>query len=178
MEQIVKEYLEKAQSKERQIFEKERDDLLVKLGLTKDVVREYTELNYYSVDYPNWDPEKRKYYSEKPIPVEVSDEEYEEIKKYAKLSLPKEDVVEIFKDDVLDNGAESFLGGVNAVMLVVSIIVAIALFFSYLSEIGDGGGYIILGAILLILLSVISFYSVKVILNMSNNLHKINAKLK
>ena len=116
MEQIVKEYLEKAQSKERQIFEKERDDLLVKLGLTKDVV--------------------------------------------------------------LDNGAESFLGGVNTVMLVVSIIVAIALFFSSLSEIGDGGGYIILGAILLILLSVISFYSVKVILNISNNLHKINAKLK
>lgn len=168
MEPMVKEFIEKAQAKEREKFEKERDKVLISLGLISETFREYS--TGYSYLYPEYDADKKAYYHEKKIPVTVTDEEFEIIKKYAEAnSEPKE--VE------LDNGAEKFLGVINGILLTISIIASVVLMFVALDAY-SGGGYYFLGGLVLLLLSLISFASIKVILNISNNLHKINSKQK
>ena len=83
MDAKVKEFLEKAQANEREKFEKERDALLISLGLIEgDAVsgREYGPR--YGHPYVHYDAEKKAYYREiKGTPISVTDEEYEMIKK-------------------------------------------------------------------------------------------------
>lgn len=166
MDAIVKEFIEKAQAKEKEA----RDKHLISLGLIKETFREYSPTGSYEYPYLNYDSEKKSYYSEKKIPVSVTDEEYEMIKKYAAISAPKKEVE-------LDNGAEKFLGVVNGILLAISIIATLALLI-VAADTYRGGGYFVLGAISLLLLSLITFASIKVILNVSNNLHQINSKMK
>lgn len=170
MEPMVKEFIEKARAKEREKFEKERDKVLISLGLISETVREYSATRSYP--YTEYDADKETYYCEKKIPVKVSDEEFEIIKKYAEANseLAKADSEPAELE--LDNGAEKFLGVINGILLTVSIIASAGLIF-----LADGG-YYLLGGLVLLLLSIISFASIKVILNISNNLHKINSKLK
>ena len=104
MDTKVKEFLEAAKSKEREAFEKERDKHLISLGLIKEgeSIREYSDRYVYP--FTLWDKEKQKYYYDKKVPINVTDDEYEEIKKYS----TKEVVEETTK---LNKGAEKFLGG-------------------------------------------------------------------
>lgn len=89
MDPKVKEFINAAKSKERAKFEKERDKYLISLGLIKEQERKYSDA-YNASTFPNYDSELKKYYRETFVPVEVTDEEYEEIKKWAEINTPKD----------------------------------------------------------------------------------------
>lgn len=67
-----------------------RDEHLISLGLVDDekMIKNRKYSQYWSKKYPNYDKYKDMYYSdtEHPLPIEISDEEYEEILKIAPLS--------------------------------------------------------------------------------------------
>ena len=74
MDAKVKEFLETAKAKEREAFEKKRDEHLISLGLVNEgeSVREYAD-NYNYV-FNKWDEETKKYYREKLVAISVTDE--------------------------------------------------------------------------------------------------------
>lgn len=104
--------------------------------------REYAD--YYSVTHSHWDAEKGKYYRVVVEPIEVSDEEYEEI---------------------------------NGLSLTIGVITSIVLFVIAINAYKNIG-YMLLSALVVLLISFVSWAIVKVVLNVSNNLHKINIKIK
>ena len=90
MDEKVKQFLDEAKAKEQKATEeaiakekKEKNDFLVSLGLIKEKKREYSDT--LAPGFSLWDPEAKKYYADVSIAVDVTEEEYEEIKKYAKL---------------------------------------------------------------------------------------------
>ena len=149
MDPKVKEFIDAAKSKERAKFEKERDAHLIRLGLVKKETRK----TYDGVSY---------------IPLDVTDEEYAEINKITE-EKPNEDIK-------IENGAENFLAVFNGIFLGIGILASVILvcisFDSY-----DGGIYFLSGLGVL-LVSFVSWGITKVLLNISNNLHQINSKLK
>ena len=181
MDAKVKEYLDAAKAAERKKFEEKRDSILISLGLVDPdkTKREYSDLDYYTYAYPEWDPEKRKHYRIVHEPVEVTDEEFEEIMKYA----PKVSKKEVLNDIKytpqcveVENGAEKFLAVVNNIALAIGIIAAVFLLFIALDS-NKIAGYFVLSALGVLLVSFVSWAVVKVVLNVSNNLHEINAKM-
>ncbi len=169
MDTKVKEFIEAAKLKERKVFEKERDEHLLSLGLIDEEksIREYS-VNYSSF-FNKWDKKAQKYYREELVPAKITDEEYEEVKRYAAKNAADMENVE------LNNGAEKFLGIINTIMLVLSIIAVVVLIIVGVVEY-EGGLFLI--ALSVLLISLISWAVVKVVLNISNNLHEINSKLK
>ena len=91
MHQSVQNYLNKKEneSKARQL--KEKNDLLIKLGLYE---KEYSADGRYSYMYKEreWDSQSDTHRYFRKVPVEVSDSEYEEILKYQKLDTDSTDV--------------------------------------------------------------------------------------
>ena len=83
MNEKLKEFLDAKKDAEKKAYEEKKKDTLIELGLFEKV---YSENNAYSIEYPwsEWDSENsiNKYY--KKIPMEITDEEYEEVKKYSK----------------------------------------------------------------------------------------------
>ena len=156
MDPKVKEFIDSAKSKERAKFEKERDAHLIRLGLVeKGKIRTYNGVSS--------------------IPLSVTDEEYEEIKR-----LTEEKSNEEIK---IENGAEKFLGALNTVFFVIGIVAAIVFLIAaidnlsyYLSE--DEGITYLITSIVILIGSFISWSVTRVLLNISNNLHQINSKLK
>ena len=170
MDAKVKEFLDAAKAKEREAFEKKRDEHLISLGLIdeeSEVVREYS--SYYSTRFEKWDVDKKMYYYDIKQPVKVTDEEYEEILKYS----TKNEIEEI----EIENGAEKFLSVMNGINLAIGIISAVVLICIALDAYRNGG-YYFLASVVILLTSLISWAIVKVVLNISNNLHKINSKQK
>ena len=170
MDAKVKEFLDAAKAKEREAFEKKRDEHLISLGLIdeeSEVVREYS--SYYSTRFEKWDVDKKMYYYDIKQPVKVTDEEYEEILKYS----TKNEIEEI----EIENGAEKFLSVMNGINLAIGIISAVVLICVALDAYRNGG-YYFLASVVILLTSLISWAIVKVVLNISNNLHKINSKQK
>ena len=170
MDTKVKEFLDAAKAKEREAFEKKRDEHLISLGLVNEgeSVREYAD-NYNYV-FNKWDEEAKKYYREKLVAISVTDEEYEEIKKYSATNA-------VAAKEELENGAEKFLAVINGISLTIGIIASVALMF-VAADSYRNGGYFLLASVAILLMSLVSWAIVKVILNISNNLHKINSKLK
>ena len=166
MDTKVKEFLEEARAKERKAFERKRDEHLISLGLIKETKKEYSD--YYSYTYSNYDDETKKYYQLINVPVEVSDDEYEEIKKFSAPTTPVEEI---------DNGAEKFLGVMNGISFAVCLITAVILLFVGMGSYRDSG-YYYLASVVILLTSLVSWAIVKVLLNISNNLHNINHKQK
>jgi hypothetical protein len=182
MDPVVKKFLDAAKAAERKRFEQERDCILISLGLIDPdkTRREYNDLDYYTHEFPDWDPEKKKYYRTINGAVDVTDEEFEEIRKYAPKVTVKETVKELNstqRDVDLKNGPEKFLAVINGIALALGIISAIFILFYALSAKGVGG-YFVLTALGILLVSFVSWAIVKVMLNISNNLHMINSKLK
>ncbi len=83
MHQLVQDYLNKKEKESIERSRKEKNDLLIKLGLYEKV---YSEKNLYSSEYPEreWDAKSDSNRYFKKVPVEVSDSEYAEILKYQK----------------------------------------------------------------------------------------------
>lgn len=164
MDAKVKAFLDQARAEERKAFEAQRDAHLMSLGL-------YTE-------------EKSFRGNRLRRPIEVSDKEYEEILKVAPLE--EEEVVEEVN---LKNGAEKFLGIINKISLVIgilSVVVIMVTAISYWNELSQLIGkdfangilwFLIFVCLESLLISFVAWASLKVTLNISNNLHEINSKL-
>ena len=162
MDPKVKKFIEAARAKERKAFEEERDAHLISLGLIKEIARKYSD--GFGGGFDHYDEDLKKYYKEFPVPEEVTDEEYEEIKRITGIE-PKK----------INNGAEKFLDGVNAALLVIGFIATIILAFAAFNNPEEG--YLI-AAIVVLSTSVVSSAIIGVLINISNNLHQINSKLK
>lgn len=171
MDPKVKEFIDSAKSKKREEFEKERDAHLISLGLIKEKVRKYSDA--YGGGYYAYDEVQKKYYGEFNVPVNVTDEEYAEIKKITE-EKPNEDIK-------IENGAEKFLAVFNGIFLGIGILASVILLIAAIDGLsyGDDEGVVyLLSSIGVLLVSIISWNITRVLLNISNNLHKINSKLK
>lgn len=164
MDEKLQKYLDEAKAKER----RKKDELLISLGLTKDeTVRIYSER--YSDVYNKWDAETDMYYADVKVPITVTDEEYEEIKKYASNSTDEA--------TDLDTKAENFLAILNAIFLIIGIITALVILYKGMNSTGSFKEHLIEAAVVAGG-SLISWAIWKVVLNISYNLHEINSKLK
>ena len=163
----VKQFLDKAKAKERAEFEKQRDAHLIKLGLVdeeKSTV-EYSDSYSPACGFEKYDSEQKKYCKSVPAPIEVTDDEYELIKRYSATK----------PQATLNNDAETFLDKVNSIVTCVSIIASIVLVtLALIYE----SWMLFWGAVVIATVGVISSAAVEVLLNISNNLHEINSKLK
>ena len=120
MEPILKEFLDKKQAEQRKEFESERDKLLVSLGLVK-FEKEYSPSGKQTGPYVKYDVGAKNYYYVKhKTPIEVTDEEYEQIKKYALTQKPQK-LQTLQKSNEVD-GTEWGLKLVNGVFWVLAII--------------------------------------------------------
>jgi len=86
---MVKEFLDSKKELELKNEMEEKEKVLIDLGLYEKV---YSPDDDYSVEYSwvEWDSEKSKNRYYKKVSVQVSDEEYEEIKKYSSNEVKKE----------------------------------------------------------------------------------------
>ena len=176
MDLKVKEFIDAAKSKEREEFERQRDALLISLGLVKsEKERKFSKRR--SAYFPQYDEETKQYFGEFIVAADVTDEEYQEIRRIAQKREQKS------TDADMENGAESFLAVLNGIFLGIGIIAAIILLFvaidcfnSYTTE--DEGPIYLISSFVMLLVSFVSWAVTRVLLNISNNLHKINAKLK
>ena len=114
MEPIVKEFLESRRSAERQKFEKERDELLMSLGLVENV-KEYSPNGTKTPGYVKFDEEANNYYRVKKVPVTVTDEEFEEIRKVAAKPKP------VAQNKSIPDGTEWGLKIVNGIFWLLAI---------------------------------------------------------
>ena len=163
----VKQFLDEAKAKERAEFEKQRDAHLMKLGLVDEEKStiEYSDSFLPARGFDKYDRELNKYYKSVPAPIEVTDDEYELIKRYSATK----------PQAILNNDAETFLDKVNSIVTCVSILASIVLVALALI---DESWTLFWGAVVIAIVSLISSAAVKVLLNISNNLHEINSKLK
>ena len=172
MDAKLEKFLAEAKAQKRKAFEDKRDNHLRSLGLTTgETIRKYSDKDSDkdSNTYEKWDEKAQMYYTEVEVPITVTDEEYEEILKYA----PKQN------DEVpeLDTKAENFLAIMNVICLAAGIIAAIAILYKGTNSSGDFKDYMI-EALAIAGVSLISWAIWKVVLNISYNLHEINNKLK
>lgn len=168
----VKQFIDEAKAKERAEFEKQRDAHLIKLGLVdeeKSTV-EYSEGYSPEMGFVNYDSQKDKYYKRTIVPVEVTDDEYEQIKRY---TAPKVQTIADSDDEA--NSAEVFMANVINIVRIIVIVTSIVIAIFALIE---GSWMLFLLGVLLLLGGLITTATTKVLLNISNNLHEINAKLK
>ena len=168
----VQQFIDEAKAKERAEFEKQRDAHLIKLGLVDEEKStiEYSKSYSEALGFVKYDAEKDMYYKGVFVPVEVTDEEYEQIKRY---TAPKVQTVADSDDEA--NSAEVFLANVNNIVRVIVIVSSILLAIFALIE---GSWMLFLVGVLVLLGGLITTAAVKVLLNISNNLHEINAKIK
>lgn len=83
MNEKVKEFLDAKKEAEKKKYEEDKQKTLIELGLFEKV---YSPNNEYSEEFcfSEWDSSNltSKYY--KKVPIEITDEEYQEVKKYSK----------------------------------------------------------------------------------------------
>ena len=181
MNPIVCEFLESGKAASRAKFENERDSLLLSLGLV-ETVKEFSPSGKRDVMYNKLDDETGRYYRLKRVPVSVTDEEFEEIKKVVAAS-KKSAPVKKTSFKYLDNGAEDLLKWLN---ISVTALLFVFIIINFLSEflwavkhdIYDGLWACLCDSIGYTVVILMSFAFINVILNISNNLHKLNAKTK
>ncbi|MBR4774656.1 MAG: hypothetical protein IK008_00980 [Bacteroidales bacterium] len=171
MRERVKQFLEEAKAKEKEARKRERDIFLISIGLTEDPERtQKLYCDHYDPPYTLWDSEKGQYYYNAPIPLEVTDEEYEELKKYGQYKKAGD-----ASDSLLDPGAEKTLNILNTLMLVTAILGVIVLFYKALNS----GLFIYFIAPVGVFITYLAFWAmIKVYINISQNLHEINRKIK
>ena len=77
MDERLKKFLDTKKNDEIKRYEKEKQKALVDAGLYEKV---YSPNNSYDREYPFYDQNTRKYY--KRVPIKITNEEYQELKKY------------------------------------------------------------------------------------------------
>lgn len=78
----------------------------------------------------------------------------------------------------LSNGAEKTLGAFNTIVLVIGLIIAVLCILVGILADFDQKWILVLSGAVVIIPFILSWAVLKVYLNISNNLHEINAKLK
>ena len=87
----AQEYIKTMEEKHKKEELEIRNKILIHLGVV-DKEKSYREYRPYYVNKEcKWDDEVCKYYIEKPVPLEVSDEEYQKILKYAEAEIEKDE---------------------------------------------------------------------------------------
>lgn len=167
MNNKVKEFIDVAKAQKRIKFEQERDKLLISLGLYKEV--ESTQ-NYCDADnyVHKWDEKGKEWYKVPVSAIEVTDEEYEEILKYAQIKEDTEDIPENKDDD-------NFLSITNKIVLFLSCIACFLLVFASINM--EDYTFAIIGLAILPF-CVLSYAGIKVFVNISKTLQEVNNKLK
>lgn len=79
MNEKVKEFIDAKIAEQQKEYENEKSQTLVALGLFEKV---YSDNNQYSDEFSFYDTSVNKYY--KKVGIDISDEEYQKIKKYSK----------------------------------------------------------------------------------------------
>ncbi len=87
-QEFIKEMNEKQKKKEQEI----KNEVLIHLGLIDQEKSQREYFPYWVNDKCKWDEEVGKYYIDKNVPLDVSDEEYEEILKYAEIDFEIEEI--------------------------------------------------------------------------------------
>jgi hypothetical protein len=85
-QEFIKTMNEKQKKKEQEI----KNEILIHLGLIDKEKSDREYFPYWVNEKCKWDEEVGKYYIGKNVPLEVSDEEYQEILKYAEIELEEE----------------------------------------------------------------------------------------
>lgn len=164
--------------KVRSFLDKAKSEKLIAMGLIKETIKEYGP---YGLKYPKYDPETKNYYRETPIPVDVTDEEFEKICKFAEMNHSKQQEEnidsKITERGVINNGAERILGLCNTIGIVIGIVVAVICVLVGLFLDFEYSILFIVYGILILIPFILSWAALKVFLNISNNLHQINSKL-
>ena len=86
-QEFIKEMNEKQKKKEQEI----KNKVLIHLGLIDQEKSDREYFPYWVNEKCKWDEEVGKYYIGKNVPLEVSDEEYQEILKYAQVEVEVEE---------------------------------------------------------------------------------------
>lgn len=151
-------------------------ETLISLGIFSLGKVEYTDECLDEND--KWDEKKGKWIHQEKIVPDVTDEEYEEILKYAKIQ-DKDDIVNNAKlgiDDVKTNkNAENYLSALSVSSLILAIAVDIVGIVLALSQ---SSWTIFVVAIGISSIYYFGWAILKVLCNISNNLHSINGKIK
>lgn len=155
---------------------------LIELGIFTKGEEMLTE--EYNDEDPNceWDEEKGMWRSIEYIIPEVSDEEFEQILESeriqkedvsGKTSEPKPQIVSDAK--VKTRSAEKLLDALAVVSAILAVVVVI---LGVVSSFQMENLYILVGAIFLAIIFLTDWAFLKVICNVSNNLHDLNEKVK
>ena len=182
MDPKLKAFLEKKQETER----KERDKLLTSLALV-NYEKEYSPTGKKTGPYVHFDKDQNNYYMNKTTPIQVTDEEYEQIKKYVE---PKKKTVD---------GTEGGLKVVNGffwIFAILAFIVILTNVFSVLSgehlsqrnvenvwqqSVAVQQESVLISSIMLVVLGLMFIgmcFVTKLLLKIVKNQNEINAKLK
>lgn len=179
MNSKVKEFLDAAKAQEAKIEAeeaavkaKERDQILISLGLVDEERSIKVYSDFYRDGY-SWDKEEEKYYHISPAPIEVTDEEYAEILKYVKTDDKNKKTVNTKNNDVevflMNTNAEGLLLIVSVIILLVSTILLFANFHDILDNVIW---------LAMFIFSIFSFALILVFIKMSKNLQEIKNKIK
>ena len=163
----------------------EREKVLISLGLIDHYVKEYGP---YGAPYVMFDKDTQQYYYNRPVAVDVTDAEFEKILQLATLSKQqtKSEKSQTTHDKIesrhrlqnINNGAEKTLRVFNMVFLIIGLILASLLFISGLmAPYAVARQYRIIIAIGIVLIFLYNWAIMKTFINISNNLHEINAKI-
>ncbi len=126
MNQLVQDYLDRKSNESQEKSLKNKNELLIKLGLFE---KEYSDKEEYSYKYPEkeWDNESNTYKYFRKVPVEVSDSEYSQILKYQKDST----------DANNNNGTPAFLP-INTISTVFKVLAWIIFIGGFIAGIALG----------------------------------------
>lgn len=129
MNEQIEKWIENRKSEQRKEFEQKRDEHLVNIGLTDEskTIRKYYD---YFIEGMQYDEDKGRYYKDSNGPIDVSDEEYAEICKYAPFKEFKQ-----VQMKGLNNGVEGFLNIMAYITLSVGVIAFIVLLASSIDTI-------------------------------------------
>ena len=124
MHEKVQAYINASKETEKRQYEREKKETLIKLGLYE---KEYSPNNIWSSEYsfPQWDEKSMttKYY--KRVPCEVTDEEYQEIKKCSKDNKIREEKTDL--DESQNNKIAIALTVIAWIIFIGGFIAGIAL---------------------------------------------------
>ncbi len=122
----VQEFIEAMKEKQKEKERESKNEILISLGLV-DKKNSHREYYPYRVNEKcKWDEEVEKYYIDKHTPLEVSDEEYKEILKYAQIEGEGEGEGEEEKPKKSTNWGKS-IETIVWIILIVGIIANIIL---------------------------------------------------
>lgn len=168
MDEKLKQFIDLANAKKKE----ERDSFLVSLNLTEGTRRVYGE---HGGPFNQYDKEVKQWYYDTPIPIDVTDEEYSQIKELAPYFMKGVEAYDYY--DEATNRADNKLSAFNAALLVLSILGGIACIA------GSSQGYhtdpTLIGiGIATIFYGIFIWAIVRVFLSMSMNINRIRKNQK